>query len=112
MLIKTLFTSYTLTAIGMTLQTVLDPLASSAAIAVEHIFIIGIGAWALIELIKQGKKMVTREELDVKLDTVRHTGTKLREDLTSVVEKAQDAITKRMEGLENRERERLGQRGN
>lgn len=66
-------------------------LSSPQSLLIQNGFIIAIGTWALIELIRQGKRMATREDV-----------TKLRDDMTAAFLEHQGAVTGRIDDLERR----------
>ena len=73
-------------------------LGSPEAFLVEHVFMIGIGTWGLLEVIKQGK----RQEKLVSHEYVASALTKMRDDVTAVLAEHQDRQEKAHEHLTER----------
>ena len=70
-------------------------LASPQAIMVEHALIMVIGAWALLELIRQGKRVVNRDEFTA-------TVGKLRDDVTALMLEERMRIDEQFKRVQDR----------
>lgn len=88
---RVLLGGYVSLGLGMVLGQVVGPSVSNEVIQVEHGGILVVGGWALLELIRQGKRQATKDDID-----------KLRDEVTARNLDHRDEMNRRMKEAEER----------